>query len=247
MRQASWYPDPAGRFPQRFFDGQTWLELVRDHHGMAFDAAPAAPPPTDLPCPHPPAPPAAVTVADRLPAAAPPDTSSRRSLAGRVSTALVVLGGLLVLVTMAAAVVPAAVAALSAPDRHTVTGELSVPTSAPVLTELFLEANEDDAAAALEDLVQLKAGETFACPRLPEDHADVGVGDPVRVADASGTVLATASLEGGVLELDRGCTFTFTVEVPPAEVYRFSIGDQGEVGYSRTELEGAGWQVHLRR
>ncbi|HEY7439951.1 MAG TPA: DUF2510 domain-containing protein [Acidimicrobiia bacterium] len=44
---AGWYPDPATRYSERFWDGSTWTDQVFDHHfsGQDPEGAPTAAPP----------------------------------------------------------------------------------------------------------------------------------------------------------------------------------------------------------
>jgi hypothetical protein len=77
-------------------------------------------------------------------------------------------------------------------------------------------------------------------------YSDVGAGAQVVVTDRAGTVIASGDLGPGSVQSVEGlevCQFSFAVEVPDTEFYRFEVSDRGSLTYTREELENAGWQV----
>jgi hypothetical protein len=87
-------------------------------------------------------------------------------------------------------------------------------------------------------------------------YADLRSGVPVRALDAAGAVLSTGSLaaqpavtdaQGGIPDAERRrCVWSFTLPgLPPRDEYAISIGDRGEVGFTRPELEEKGWNVDV--
>lgn len=100
-----WYPDPSGRFPQRYFDGQTWTDQVVGANGMTTTdglpggttpSPPAAPePPTDA-SPPPPPPEPSVALPGVLSPPHGPDRSPRLSWIG---IGVAGLGALLVMLS----------------------------------------------------------------------------------------------------------------------------------------------------
>ena len=89
----------------------------------------------------------------------------------------------------------------------------------------------------------LNAGATYPCPGgSGGGYRDIVDGTPLLVEDGTGAVLATSHLERGRVTL-RGCTFTYTVEVPDVEFYRITISHRGALTYSRSDLEAQNWRV----
>lgn len=237
MARPGWYPDPAGRFPQRFFDGHGWNERVRTAEGLRFDPPPpTAEPPTGSPLSAPPT------------ATAPiPDlgsSSTVRASAGALSRLpLSWKYGAVALAVVVLVVGWQSMATGPAPSE-TVSGTFAVTSSMTVLTGI-MENTGRSATGQMEALDALIEGETFDCSRLYGGYSDIGAGTQVRVTDETGILLATSVLKGGVLTLEGGCAFTFNVDVPEAKMYQFEISRRGAVAYTREDLEQRGWTVHL--
>jgi hypothetical protein len=93
-------------------------------------------------------------------------------------------------------------------------------------------------------LDSLQSGSTYSCPLGAGDgFSDLVPGGQVVVADGSGDVLGTASLNGGTLSV-LGCTFTFTVpDLPPEPFYEVTVTHRGTLTYSAQELATKGWKI----
>jgi hypothetical protein len=77
-------------------------------------------------------------------------------------------------------------------------------------------------------------------------YSDIGTGAQVIVTDRAGTVIASGDLGPGKVESVEGfqvCQFSFVVDVPATEFYRFEVGDRGSITYTNDELEREGWHV----
>jgi hypothetical protein len=72
-------------------------------------------------------------------------------------------------------------------------------------------------------------------------------GQTVTVKDGLGKVIGTAPLgAGSTTDSPYGCTFPFTVmSLPQADIYSVEASHRGSLSYTRTQLEAAGWSVHL--
>ena len=118
-----------------------------------------------------------------------------------------------------------------APETHGVTGTVLIA---------------DTAHFGVEGRVPYEVGD--AC------FGDAGLdgfqeGAEVRALDEAGTVVGLGHLRIGTLTdlgtLNRGCQFTWTMDVTDAEFYAFDIANQGGPSFQRAELEAAGWDVGL--
>jgi hypothetical protein len=95
-------------------------------------------------------------------------------------------------------------------------------------------------------LDSLEQGKTYACPGgSGGGFDDVVAGGRVKIQDGDGRVLATSTLEGGLINM-RGCTFTFSAEVPDADFYQVTITNRGALTFSRSDLQKSGWKVLAR-
>ncbi len=78
--------------------------------------------------------------------------------------------------------------------------------------------------------------------------SDLVAGAPVTIADSSGTTLATTYVQGATATGTDTCRLSFTLtDVPTSRAYRISIGHRdGLPGISYEQLQGDGWNAHLR-
>jgi hypothetical protein len=91
------------------------------------------------------------------------------------------------------------------------------------------------------------------CAGAGAGYPDIRAGTPVRVRDdATRTVLATATLEGGTLRQgklrgrDDDCVYAFSLSVPDRNAYRIEVGSRpGKVLFTRADLEKSGWKADL--
>ena len=91
------------------------------------------------------------------------------------------------------------------------------------------------------------------CTGAGAGYPDIRAGTPVRVRDdATKTVLATATLEGGTLRKgklrgrDDDCVYSFTLSVPERDAYRIEVGRRpGRVLFTRADLEKSSWKADL--
>ena len=91
------------------------------------------------------------------------------------------------------------------------------------------------------------------CKGAGAGYPDIRAGTPVRVRDdATKTVLATATLEGGTLRKgplrgrDDDCVYSFTLTVPDRDAYRIEVGRRpGRVLFTRADLEKSSWKADL--
>lgn len=89
----------------------------------------------------------------------------------------------------------------------------------------------------------LKAGKTYPCPGgSGSRYRDLAVGAQVVISDGQGNTLATSTLVGGVLDR-RGCTFSFSAEVPEAKFYAVSVMQRRTLTYSFGDMVSSDWQV----
>lgn len=108
MSTANWYPDPTGRYAQRYFDGQQWTSHVAGRDGTQSQDPtpidPAIPAPGAAPAPPPPTaaapPPAAATHAP--PSAASPSPSAAPASGSTVIGPGLILSGIGALLTLLA-------------------------------------------------------------------------------------------------------------------------------------------------
>jgi len=76
-------------------------------------------------------------------------------------------------------------------------------------------------------------------------YFNVTPGLPITIKDESGTIVGTASLNGGI-GTANSCSFPFLAkDVGEAKFYTFESGDYGEVTFSRADIESKGWRVEL--
>lgn len=107
-----WYPDPTGRFAQRYYDGATWTDTVADAAGVqasdpvsvpppeaAPSTAPSAPPPS---APPPSAPPPSVGAPSAPPAATARGSSTTLPFEATIANIAVLVGALLVFLSLVA-------------------------------------------------------------------------------------------------------------------------------------------------
>lgn len=125
-------------------------------------------------------------------------------------------------------------------SKHTLSGALTVGST----NATDACGYNGDARQRLERLHELFDGRTFPCPDGPGGgYNDLRDGTSVSVSDGAGTLLATGHLKDGLQKM-TGVTFNFTVsELPDADFYKVSIGGRGELPYSKSDLESAGWSV----
>jgi len=113
---------------------------------------------------------------------------------------------------------------------------------------------EEERDAVWIDAVGLVRG--TPCADGVEAFPAIHVGTPVRITDATGTVLADTTLSGGFVDLlpytdvqanvIAVCRFEFEVpELADTTEYTVRIGDQEPKTFSRTALEAAGWTISL--
>lgn len=74
-------------------------------------------------------------------------------------------------------------------------------------------------------------------------YSDIGSGVEVTVTDESGAIIGNARFETGSKTDNITCVFAFSVEVPQAEFYTFTVGERGELSYSFDEMEQMGWTI----
>jgi hypothetical protein len=81
-----------------------------------------------------------------------------------------------------------------------------------------------------------------------DGFTDITPGAQVLVMNGAGRVIARSSGLSAGLQLDGDCFFTFGVTVPPANLYRFEVGDAGRwfVTYSQSDLARVGYRVRMR-
>jgi len=79
------------------------------------------------------------------------------------------------------------------------------------------------------------------------DYADVAAGRPVSITDASGAVLATATLEQPTSFGDAGCIYPFTIAHVPTtyDQYLVVLPHGDKVMASRIALEADDWTFQL--
>jgi hypothetical protein len=91
------------------------------------------------------------------------------------------------------------------------------------------------------------------CQGAGAGYPDIRSGTSVRVRDdATRTVLATATLNGGTLRKgplrgrDDDCVYSFSLSVPERDAYRIEVGSRpGKVLFTRADLEKSGWKADL--
>jgi hypothetical protein len=91
------------------------------------------------------------------------------------------------------------------------------------------------------------------CTGADAGYPDIRSGTPLRVRDdATRTVLATATLNGGTLRKgplrgrDDDCVYSFSLSVPERDAYRIEVGSRpGKVLFTRADLDKSGWKADL--
>lgn len=77
-------------------------------------------------------------------------------------------------------------------------------------------------------------------------YSDIREGANIVAKDGAGKVLGTANLKGDPAGSSAAkCSYTWTMNVPDADFYVFTLGRRGDITYSKDELAGAGWTVGL--
>lgn len=136
---------------------------------------------------------------------------------------------------------------------HTLRGEMVVtdvegavvPLAGGFVGGTFADLEVAQMTKAWNIMTKLEAGRTFECPDgAGGGYEDLKAGAEVVVTGASHEVLAVTRLVGGELTGD-GCTFAFEVEVPESDFYNVEVTHRGEISYSASDLERAGWFVSL--
>lgn len=150
--------------------------------------------------------------------------------------------------------------ASSAPPMHRIKGRLVVDGLHGLALDDFLiglgvppaDMHPGDSLATAKERLRfaterlnfanaLEEGETFSCSAgLGYGFSDLSQGTRVGIADEAGTLIATTSLVGGVLN-SEGCTFRWKARVPDAPFYRIKIGDREELEFSYSDLEAVAW------
>jgi len=113
-------------------------------------------------------------------------------------------------------------------------------------------ASSDTGQTALR--AQVEAGHGPPCQGyLSDAFSDIAAGTPVEVDDASGKVIAVATLDQGRLLLGfignpdprNGCVFTFATTVPKTAFYQFKVGSRAGITLSEKDLASSGRNVAL--
>ena len=79
--------------------------------------------------------------------------------------------------------------------------------------------------------------------RARGENDDINESTVIVVRDENATELATEKLGPGVPIDADSCDFGFVIEVPKAEIYRFSITGRGTVTYSYEQLSKNEWNA----
>ena len=139
-----------------------------------------------------------------------------------------------------------------APATHVITGSVSgrgyagavngIVTGDPDTADYDMTGEQLQQAQQI--LASLESGATYACPLgAGGGFSDLVPGAQVVIADASGTVIATGELQGGVLSI-HGCTFTFRIaKIPTESYYEITVTQRGALDYSYSEMQKDGWHV----
>ena len=79
--------------------------------------------------------------------------------------------------------------------------------------------------------------------RATGENDDINASTVIIVRDGNAVELGTGLLGPGVPIDADSCEFGFVIEVPNAEVYRFSIAGRGTVTYTREQLSKSEWNA----
>ena len=79
--------------------------------------------------------------------------------------------------------------------------------------------------------------------RARGENDDINESTVIVVRDGNAVELATGTLSRGVPIDEDSCEFGFVIEVPKAEIYRFSIAGRGTVTYTREQLSKNEWNA----
>ena len=79
--------------------------------------------------------------------------------------------------------------------------------------------------------------------RARGENDDINESTVIVVRDGNAVELATGTLGRGVPIDADSCEFGFVIEVPKAEIYRFSIAGRGTVTYTREQLSKNEWNA----
>lgn len=140
-----------------------------------------------------------------------------------------------------------------APEQHTINGSVVVVDFSSVATDGIATANGfqvgayDRVTSTTARLNFLKSitegGRTYDCSGgLGSGYNDLAAGGNVTIADGQGQIVGTAALQGGTLDA-KGCTLTWTADVPDVPFYAITVGHRGALTYSAADLEGRSWTV----
>jgi len=107
--------------------------------------------------------------------------------------------------------------------RHKILGNLTVTDSAPGHPSLIMVG-------------------TSSC-RTTGENDDITTTTEIVVRDGNAVELGRGNLGPGVpIDIDS-CDFGFTIEVPNAEIYRFSLVGRGTVTYTHEDLAQSDWNA----
>lgn len=131
---------------------------------------------------------------------------------------------------------------------QTVAGSFTVAQPVAILEhQMAIQGlTADTEVEILLDFVDGQVPESMRdCSSLPRGLSDLGAGTQVTAEDAAGSLLAVGHLEGGELDI-VGCHFTFSMELPRADLYRFQVANRGTVAYSYQDLADNDWKLALK-
>jgi hypothetical protein len=180
---ADWYPDPAGRYRLRYWDGSTWTDHVATGDGQArdpLDATPLPPPAAVDPTPPPPPvaapppapfPPGPSTAPPAGPPPPPPGPSRRLLFA--IGAAVVIVAGVII-AALALRGGGGTTTSSSAPTTQGPTGPLRLPQTIAdfQLEPGALDANRDVSVAASYIRSARADGFTLSVIRVPSLNGD---------------------------------------------------------------------------
>ncbi|MFN2527031.1 MAG: hypothetical protein ABR505_12350 [Actinomycetota bacterium] len=127
-------------------------------------------------------------------------------------------------------------AAASSSSTHTLSGEFTISGD-------FQSVSFDSLNGRLGEPCEGEGG-----------YSDISAGVVVAVADRTGTILGSSTLEqgtvtdrsGGGFDASVVCTLTFTVpNLPDSDFYSVEVADRGSLGYTKADLEETDWMVFL--
>jgi hypothetical protein len=107
--------------------------------------------------------------------------------------------------------------------RHKILGNLTVTDSAPGHPSLIMVG-------------------TSSC-RTTGENDDITTTTEIVVRDGNAVELGRGNLGPGVPIDTDSCDFGFTIEVPNAEIYRFSLVGRGTVTYTHEDLAQSDWNA----